>query len=490
MNSHNSEVPTKKSGSTKIRKRWILLGALLLVSLGVYLLPKFLGTKWLYQPLFDRLAAQGLVADIETIEVDWFSPLKIREFSLREEGQPPILEIPEIRNDRGLFGLLTSWLWGGGDFGTIHVIDPGIDVRILDDKAASLEKILIAIGDKSNNKDAKPRELPKIDLQLAIHGFHAKVQRADQAEPLVVIPPADLRLSYLSANGDQRVVVEPTELLHEVELTQELLRFGLGHAIPLLAESAWFDGRVSMALEKWEIPLKSPEDARGSATISLHQVRSGPKNPTIVQVLDFISMLRQNDSPNEGYELVFIDGSKIEIAMADRRVSHRGLQVGLPKVDRRLQLTSSGSVGLDRSLDMAMEFPVPLEQIARRDSVKELGVPMVRLPLSGTLDKPEVDWQSLRKDSAGLVGLIKSRVEADSPGTAAALGAIEGIAGGQADEAIEAAADLFRAIRDKRREKNAASDKLQEIDREQKSDAAPSRPLRDRLRNILRGNGQ
>ncbi len=70
MNSHNSEVPTKKSGSTKIRKRWILLGALLLVSLGIYLLPSSwerngctnpCSTDWLLKVWLPKLRQSKLI---------------------------------------------------------------------------------------------------------------------------------------------------------------------------------------------------------------------------------------------------------------------------------------------------------------------------------------------------------------------------------------------------------------------------------------------
>ncbi len=103
--------------------------------------------------------------------------------------------------------------------------------------------------------------------------FHAKVQRADQAEPLVVIPPADLRLSYLSANGDQRVVVEPTELLHEVELTQELLRFGWG-----MPFRCWQNRPGLMAEYRWPWKMgDSVEVTRRRAWIGGHHPSPGSK---------------------------------------------------------------------------------------------------------------------------------------------------------------------------------------------------------------------
>jgi hypothetical protein len=290
--------------------------------------------------------------------------------------------------------------------------------------------------------------------------------------------------SYRAADGDSRVVIPPSQILKQVDLTPELVDIGLGHAIPLLSKSAWFDGQVSLATEEIVVPLKTPQKSTGVANLTLHHVRSGPSDPSILRLLELIANLRKVEPQNE---LVFIDGSEIQIRVQDERVQHSGMKIGLPKIDPRLQLTSQGSVGMvDKSLDLTIEFPVPVEQLARRDSVRDLGVPMIRLPITGTLDKPEVQWNKLRENSADLIGMIRERVEEESPGTGAVLGTLEGLAGGQADEAISAATDLFREIRKRRAEKSNATQTIDPVSNSEGAEPQTTRRFRDRLKGILR----
>jgi hypothetical protein len=323
----------------------------------------------------------------------------------------------------------------------------------------------------------------------------------------MVIPPVDLDLHYLALDGDARLVFEPTRLLDEVQVTQELVRLGLGRAVPLLAKSAWFDGRVSLNFDKLEIPLERPEYAKGRAELTLHEVRSGPSEPIVVNIIDMIAKLRKTDIPQE---LVFIDGSVIQVQLADGRVEHRGVQVGFPKIDQRLQLSTSGTVGLvDRQIDLGLGVPVPLEMLARRESVQQIGVPQVTLPVRGTIDSPFVDWKALRGDSADLLSLVSAALGDEAPGTAALIDLASGVTDGKADEAIGAAVDLIKELRARMLERKARTDtepradaktrtdskipggSLQEIDGSGKDPTkteAPRRPLRDALKNILGGS--
>ena len=271
-----------------------------------------------------------------------------------------------------------------------------------------------------------------------------------------MIPPFDLNVQYLAASGPSRLHIAPALVLQEVELTPELIELGLGYAVPLLAESAWFDGKVSLDIAELNIPLDAPVQSSGSAVLTLHTVRSGPTQPAIVNVLDFIARLRGQETR---HELVFVDGSQIAVDMQNAQVTHTGLQVGLPRMDSRLQFESSGSVGLlDKRLALKLEVPIPVEQMARRDQVRQLGVPKLTVPIGGTLDDPVVAWDVMRGESADLISLIRDRIVEEAPGTAAALGAIEGLAGGDLDNTIAAGFDLIKELRDRKRTAQEAAD--------------------------------
>ncbi|MFO1065003.1 MAG: hypothetical protein U0892_14155 [Pirellulales bacterium] len=352
--------------------------------------------------------------------------------------------------------------------------------------SSNLQKFVEAVrGEKAEPKDTTKTK-PKLDLDLGLVDCSAVVTRDGEEQPLVVIPPFDLELSYRALAGEAVLKVQPTKILDKVELRPELIRLGLAYGVPLLAESAWFDGRISLEIGDVAVPLNSPRMADGTGTLTLHQVRSGPSNPAITTLIDLIGRLSERDVP---HEFVFVNDSQIAVTVRDGRVRHEGLRVGLPKLDDRLVLSTSGSVGIeDKSLDLEMSVPVPLEQLARRESVQQLGVPNIRIPITGTLDDPTINWKTMRGDASVLLGAIRKQVVEQSPGTASALGVLEGLADGQGDQAVSAAVTLFEHLRERRREQEAAkrsSDPAQENDKKE-----PKRPLRDVIKGLLPGSKQ
>lgn len=485
-----------------LRKRWKWTLAIGMVGLLLVLAaPSFVGSKWGYEPLIRAFAQDRLHLQVGQVKLGWFRPIEITDIVLSDLGgtqdpllptssslpsapsaNRPLLTIDSLRADRGLLGFLL----GGRKLGRIEIIAPRMDISLLED-GSNLERLIQSLQrsqqDDAPNSSSAPASRPKFDLQIAIRSASVHVERAGVEGPLVVVPPFDVTAEYLGVGEDPHVIVEPTTLLHEVELTQELVRLGIGKAVPLLAKSAWFDGRVSLSSERMDIPLEHPVDSKGKASIVLHQVRTGPSEPMIIDAIEFIARLRNKPA---ALELVFVDGSQIEVAIQDRRVFHSGLEAGLPKVDERLQFSSSGSVGIeDRSLDMTLLVPVPVEQIAMRDKVKELGVPRLRVPVGGTLDQPQVDWNLMRKDSGLVLAMMAGQLEGDAPILSNIVGSLGNVAEGQADEAIAAAAEMLKSIRDRRKQSSGDAKKTAESPTSAE-ESASKRPLLDALRKAVR----
>lgn len=488
---------------------WLLVGVVGIVAL-LGAVPSVLGSKWLYQRLVDQLAIEGFRLKVESAQFAWFRPLSLQGIELeqsdRSDRPSSLLSIESIASNRSLLGYLLY----GRDLGKLTIRKPKLDVEMLEN-TSNIEKLARSIENSSlAPKSDQAKTKPKLDIQVVVEGLSVAVRRQDTDEELMVIPPVDLDLHYLALDGDARLIFAPTRLLDEVQVTQELVRLGLGRAVPLLAKSAWFDGRVSLNFDKLEIPLERPLYAKGRAELTLHEVRSGPSEPIVVNIIDMIAKLRKTEIPQE---LVFIDGSVIQVQLADGRVEHRGVQVGFPKIDQRLQLSTSGTVGLvDRQIDLGLGVPVPLEMLARRESVQQIGVPQVTLPVRGTIDSPFVDWKSLRGESADLLSLVSAALGDEAPGTAALIDLASGVTDGKADEAIGAAVDLIKELRARRLERKARSNtesqngslkqidgrqidgqeiNAQEIDGSGKDPTkteAPRRPLRDALKNILGGS--
>ncbi len=485
---------------------------LLLLAIVVAVLPTLVGSRWIYEPFLKRLAANDFRVSVGEIYLRWLSPVRFGDIAIRQESGQQLITIEQIKTDRSLIGHLL----GGRQLGRIEIHQPNISVELLKD-GSNLQRFVQAIDAGAKDKQRAPKQPPAFDVDLVMRGVRATVSKvasdfvsasenratvdlntqaatanADAASrasanavasesnlgPLVVVPPFDMTVHYTALSGASRLKVDPTPLLREVQITRELIELGLGHAVPLLAKSAWFDGKVSLDVGIIDVPLDDPKQANAKLSLTLHQVRSGPSDPVIMRALDLLARLRKSEVPRE---LVFVDGSTIDIEVRDGRVFHRGLQFGLPQMDSRLQIATSGSVGLeDRTLDMLLEIPIPVEQLARREQVQQLGVPMLRLPIRGTLDNPIIDWNAMRNDTTALLSGIKQALGDDAPNTAKVVGLLEGLSSGQADDGIEAAFDLLQQFRENRKANREQA--------ESENGGAPPerRPVRDALRDLLR----
>jgi hypothetical protein len=463
---------------------WMTLGLFAAFCFLVLLLPTVLGSKWVSQPIIQRLAQNRFILDIDSVRLRWFTPLEFTGITVKQDDQVPLLTIDSIKSSRSLIG----YLWNGRDLGKLTINKPTVDVELLSD-TSNLKRFIDALHKDRIEDEAKEKSNPKFDLGIDIVDFTAKVQRQNEAAPLVVVPAFDLSLTYKAAEAEPHLIIEPSRVLNEVQLTQELMQLGLTYGVPLLAKSAWFDGKISLETKAIDIWLEQPIKSTGQATLTMHQVRSGPSDPQIQKLLGFVALIRGKEPIQE---IVFVDGSQIEVAMIDERVEHRGLQFGLPKIDPRLQISSSGSVGLaDRTLAINVELPVPIETIARRDSVKSLGIPSVTLPIAGTLDEPQIDWNVMRGESADLLAMIQGQLTEEAPVIAGAVGALGSVAGGDTDELITAAVDVAKAIAERRRaaKEAQATDPNKPVDPAATEPSPPTnRPIRDAIRGVLRGN--
>ncbi|MCU0719039.1 MAG: hypothetical protein MUC83_04995 [Pirellula sp.] len=455
----------------------------------VLLAPSIMSTSWVYEPIVSAFAKDRFALKIGGVRLSWFRPIEVQSITLSEfsadaeqNNLNPLLSIDSIRTDRGLLSYLTN----GRQLGKITIQSPVVDIDLIENES-NIQRVVQSIQRSTNESNAEAKKA-SVDVDVTIIGLSVHVARTGETEPLVVVPAFNTELSYRASGQEPVLEIKPTQILKETVLTQELVQLGLGHAVPLLAKSAWFDGRVSLSCGAVSVPLDHPIDSRGSATLVMHEVRTGPSEPLVVDAISLLSTLRNKDIPAE---LVFVNGSRVEIGLENKTVSHSGLEAGLPTVDERLQVSSAGTVGLeDKALNLLVKVPVPVEQLAQRDKVKELGVPQLSLPIRGTLDKPELDWTAFRKDSGLVLSLMAGQLQSDAPVVSGVVGALGGVAEGKADEAIEAAAALVKQLRErrqKRAEENSREAEGRNSGGKGEDENQPSRrPLLDALRRGLR----
>jgi len=83
--------------------------------------------------------------------------------------------------------------------------------------------------------------------------------------------------------------------------------------------------------------------------------------------------------------------------------------------------------------------------------------------------------------------MMAGQLDGEAPITSAVLNTLGGVAEGQADEAIAAAADLIRSIREKRQKaKEQSATNPPDVKQSPEEETANRRPLLDSLRKALR----
>jgi translocation and assembly module TamB len=171
--------------------------------------------------------------------------------------------------------------------------------------------------------------------------------------------------------------------IDHARLTPAACASAVGYALPALANVAQADGDISLDLQSGRVPLTDPAkaDVVGWLTIHSAQVSGGP----LVQEL---SVLLQGPPA-----LTLAKDNVVPFRLVDGRVYHTGLELHFPE----LTIRTSGSVGLDGSLSLTAEMPVPPKWLGNNKLAKAaFGNQVIRLPIGGTLSKPKIDEQALR----------------------------------------------------------------------------------------------
>ncbi|HLQ43312.1 MAG TPA: hypothetical protein VK137_01175, partial [Planctomycetaceae bacterium] len=196
---------------------------------------------------------------------------------------------------------------------------------------------------------------------------------------------------------DPSLLVLPEEkVLDQVRLTPELCNQWLKFVAPLLADATQVDGKCSLDLAKGSLPLLSPTSGRLAGTLSVHQaaVRPGALAAEIVSAVEQVRSIIQRRSPRAGNServLLEMPAQAVPFQLAEGRVAHQGATFVVSDVVVR----TSGSVGLDDSLNLIAEIPIKDEWLGNVKALGSLKGKSVQIPISGTLSKPRMDGQVL-----------------------------------------------------------------------------------------------
>ncbi len=233
------------------------------------------------------------------------------------------------------------------------------------------------------------------------------------------------------------IVLTQEKVIDQVRLSPELCASWLKFVMPLLADAAQVEGKFSMDLAGGTLPLMSPSTGEFSGAIGIHtaQVRPGPLTMQLIGVIDQVrSVLRQRAATGPQRERVIMEmpEQSVDFKLADGRMHHQGLTFQFQDVTLR----TSGSVGMDETLNLIAEIPVPDEWVAGKKLLAGFKGKSIRIPISGTLKQPRPDSRVLGELTKQMGGSALEGFLGDKLG-----GSLDKPLDGQLEKKLEGALD-------------------------------------------------
>jgi hypothetical protein len=154
---------------------------------------------------------------------------------------------------------------------------------------------------------------------------------------------------------------------------------------PTMSDNPQISGAVSLSLDKLRIPIEVPRERAVKrmeleGTLVLHEVSTEVSNP-MRQVL--VQLVADMNGKDASHVVRLTQDAETHFHVRDGRLYHEGLRIGFPDIDPGLELTSRGSVGLDKTLDLFVELP-RLDKALRQ----EKGPAKCRI--TGTIGNPKI----------------------------------------------------------------------------------------------------
>lgn len=389
-----------------------------LVAVGVLLLGGAVVPWWLSEP--SRVTAwisrnvPNLHGRVEMARATftWLGPIVFEDLVVvpANGAREPVV-IKRIEAEHGIAAFLIS----GGDVGRVSV--EGLEAHVVFDEQRDSNVTGLFVDPANPEQGHGPPRKTPLRMVLDVVDARVRIEGPWSADPWISDPiDVELRLAQTPSGDASEWTLHPTTILEEAELEPSVAQGVLAYIAPVLADATRTSGRFSLALDGGTFPVGVPEKSMFSGTLTMHAVDLGP-GPLVTGILGALPGRIQVPT-----SIRVADDSQIVFRMEDRRMWHEGLEFGfpLPRGGSRLDLSSSGSVGLDdRVLDIKLALPFPADLPADRPVLASLGGKTVSLGIGGKLGEPRVDFDgSIRGVAADVIVSTIDRLLNRSAGAA------------------------------------------------------------------------
>jgi hypothetical protein len=247
----------------------------------------------------------------------------------------------------------------------------------------------------------------KIAATLGDGAVHVQPLALDVAEGRLTAAP-NVRLDP----APKELTLSKGPLLSAVRISPEVSEAMLKYIAPVLAGATRSEGKFSLQLDGARVPLDEPMRAESAGQLAVHSVRVVP-GPMAVEWIGLAQQIegiaRRRDptalAKRPTVTLLSIHDQNVNFRVADGRVYHQNLEF---QVDD-LVLRSSGSVGLDETLDLVIQVPIPESWLGGDRLLAGLKGQTIEIPVGGTLKRP-------RMDQTAIAGLSRQLIQGAAQG--------------------------------------------------------------------------
>ncbi len=196
-------------------------------------------------------------------------------------------------------------------------------------------------------------------------------------------------------------------LLENVRISPEMCKSWLKYIAPTLAEATRIDGRLSVALNHFHIPLDDVRHGDILGTLFLHhaQLLPGPAaEPFVLLAGQALTLVNGNRTPDStvanSMNQLTVQSQKIPFHMSKGGVQHQNMQIMVGKVG----IKTSGWVGFDQSLYLKAELPISNRWLPRTGILASLQDRVIEIPVRGSLTQPRLDQRAVEQLAKNLLG--------------------------------------------------------------------------------------
>lgn len=228
------------------------------------------------------------------------------------------------------------------------------------------------------------RLLPNVRTRVVDGQLIVLPSEGDQ--PIVTLDRLNFTAEVSAAETGRRIRIGRTRLLDHFDLSPDLIGKGLSLVAPALEGAAEISGRVSVDLETADVLVTrdGPVINNLAGAVTLHDAQWSTA-PALQDVAALIGYTLGLPAPNT-FRIAKESVTRFHVHQG--RIHHDGLTFVLPDLSEDLLIRTSGSVGLDSTLDLRVFVQVPADLVAGRPLLTPFADRPIELRVTGTLSEP------------------------------------------------------------------------------------------------------